>query len=332
MAIIFSVNLKLINETLLQTEYFRQNCIAEVRNCLTRIPSTTNYPYQLSINDVDLLFENIFSEFDINEQQVLEKAPLTHFRVNCTVVVQEECIDFSPIPPFTNVYSMLFDGVNEYISTPSNATLDIAYNLPFTISMWVKIDSLTGGLQSIISKYNGAATRGYFFAVDSLGRLRIDLQNNGGANGLSAFSVNTVSLGVWQHICVTYDGGLDVSGVNFYIDSVKSAITPNINSLSATISNSVDFEFGRLNGSLFFGGNMDEFRIWNIEFNLSQVSTDYNGGIPTVPAEAANLVARCAFGDGGTWDGSNWLLPDEVGAFSYTSVNMENADRTTDVP
>jgi hypothetical protein len=96
-AIIFSVNLELINSTLLATDYFLQNCVAEVRNCLTRIP--TGAPYQLVINDAQFLFEDVFAEFDLNDAQVLEKAPLTHFRLNTTITLQEECITYTPTPP-----------------------------------------------------------------------------------------------------------------------------------------------------------------------------------------------------------------------------------------
>lgn len=180
MAIIFSVNLKLINETLLQTEYFRQNCIAEVRNCLTRIPSTTNHPYQLTINDVDLLFENIFSEFDINEQQVLEKAPLTHFRVNCTVVVQEECIDFSPAPepPLTSAVLWLKADAGVNGGAVSNGDL---------VNTWADQSGNNNDFTQLVGasqpEYKSSGTLGvpciYFNGFNSINRLSSTLFTDG---------------------------------------------------------------------------------------------------------------------------------------------------------
>ena len=68
-AIIFSVNLELINKSLLNTEIYQQILIAQVRDVLTR--QIIGSSYQLKINSVDLLFENVFSEFDLKNAEQL---------------------------------------------------------------------------------------------------------------------------------------------------------------------------------------------------------------------------------------------------------------------
>ena len=64
-AIIFSVNMELINATLLGTEIYQQILIANVRDVLTR--QLLGSSYQLKINTVDLLFGNVFKEFNIKD-------------------------------------------------------------------------------------------------------------------------------------------------------------------------------------------------------------------------------------------------------------------------
>lgn len=123
LSIIFSVNLKLINDSLLNTDYFVQNCIAEVRNSISR--SFVGSFFQISINTIDYLFEDIFREFNLLSQKNLEKSPLAHFRVNCSVRMQEECIEFAPVPvlPDGNVLVHLdaAKGVNN--TTPQDGDL-----------------------------------------------------------------------------------------------------------------------------------------------------------------------------------------------------------------
>ncbi len=98
-AIIFSVNMELINDALLQTEIYQQILVAQVRDVLTR--DLLGSDYQLSITSVDFLFETVFSEFDLADAQQLEKAPLSHFRFNCTIQLPETCPtpSISPVPP-----------------------------------------------------------------------------------------------------------------------------------------------------------------------------------------------------------------------------------------
>lgn len=88
-SIIFTANLKLVNDTRLATEIFQANLIQQVREVLTREITLT--PYDLSIVEVSLLFRDVYREFQLQNAAVLEKAPFTHFRFECDITLQEEC-------------------------------------------------------------------------------------------------------------------------------------------------------------------------------------------------------------------------------------------------
>ena len=89
MSIVFTVNLKLANELLSETENFQANLIQQVRQVLTRDLQPSFYT--LELDEIKLNFKDVFREFVLNDDKVLEKAPFTHFRVNCTLLFQEQC-------------------------------------------------------------------------------------------------------------------------------------------------------------------------------------------------------------------------------------------------
>ena len=328
-SIVFSVNLALINQTLLDTDYFLQNCIAEVRDVITR--RFTPSFFTVEISSIDLLFSDVFSDFNLTKQQQTEKAPLAHFKINCNIGMNEDCIDVTPPPPsFQNEYSMSFDGFNESIVI-DNTFFNIDPSQPFTFSAWVKLNSLPYSINPIVSKY--ANPTGYFLSINNLGQIRLDLQNNGGINGLRVNSSDTITLGDWQNITVTYDGSFLASGVKMYINGVESVISIANNSLSGGISNTSFLNFGAISSAgLYLDGFLNDFRAWDMVLNSTDVLSEYNGGTPKTPTNEANLLYRCAFGDGATFSGVNWVIPDEVNAFNYNSVNMDLTNRVTDKP
>lgn len=87
-ALIFSANLSLINQALLNTEYFEQNLVNEVRTVLI---NNVGVPYNFAVASVDYDFQDVFREFQVSDQQQLEKSPLCHFRFNLTIEMQAEC-------------------------------------------------------------------------------------------------------------------------------------------------------------------------------------------------------------------------------------------------
>ena len=68
-AIIFSVNMDLINSTILETEIFQQNLVAQARDVLTRKLLGVNY--NLTISSVDFLFENVLNDAQLVYTNVL---------------------------------------------------------------------------------------------------------------------------------------------------------------------------------------------------------------------------------------------------------------------
>lgn len=89
--IVFLVNLKLIDDTSLETELITQHLIRDVRSILTRKLLGTFY--RLEIKEVVREHNQVFREYSHKEKENYLKAPLQGFRFNCKVTFQEDCIN-----------------------------------------------------------------------------------------------------------------------------------------------------------------------------------------------------------------------------------------------
>ena len=329
-AIIFSVNMELINSSVLDTEIFQQNLVAQVRDVLTRKLLGVNY--NLTISSVDFLFENVFSEFDLADATQLEKAPLSHFRFNCTIQVPEACPVPTIAPPIVECRSLVFDGVNEYVDCTNNAVFNFDRSNAFSFETWVKFDNLTGA-RYIISKVELGTpfvARGYNFITNGniLGFTFFHTNND----LISVRTTQTITNGVWYHIICTYDGSSDASGVNFYINNVlsgKNILANNLNFGPTTTVAPLQIG-GQLN--FYTAATIAKARVWNVELTAADVNTQYNGGtIQNTPAQSANLIVDTDINN--ATFGTQWNIPDLTGVTGgYTSVNMEEGDRVDECP
>lgn len=328
-AIIFSVNMELINDVVLQTEIFQQNLVAQVRDVLTR--QLMGSSYQLTISSVDFLFENVYSEFDLADAQQLEKAPLSHFRFNCTIKLPETCPVPSIAPPVTTCYSLLFDGVIEYVNCTDNVAFNFERTDSFTLSSWVKFANIVS-TQLFMSKYDNSINRGYYLALIN-GKIRLSLQSNTGAIAATVETTSVVNINQWYNITATFGGTSNAAGCNIYIDGVLQTLTIIQDTLNATILNANTLTIGASFGALFgLDGNIAKSRAWNTELTSIQAAAEYNLGTILSPAvQGANLVLDTDINNA-TFS-TQWSIPDLTGiTVGYQSLNMEVEDKVEDCP
>jgi len=185
-----------------------------------------------------------------------------------------------------NVYSMEFDGVNDFINLGNSDDLSFSTNTtndsPFSISGWVKPDDTT--TFRFIRKGPFNLGTGYEYIVstnanNNLNFLIYDRVNNRIGTSTSAAITSTD----WQHWVVTYDGTGKATGTN---SGMKTYIN---GSLVATGDASSGNYIGMTNGSanlnigISFGnsgfsyadGKMDEIGIFNVELTAQEVQSIY---------------------------------------------------------
>ena len=226
-------------------------------------------------------------------------------------------------------YSLSFDGVNEYISTPSPVGIFDRLD-PFTFSMWIKPQFKS--FPMIFSKYQSGT--GYrCFVNTSFGNF-LQFEMDGSVGKLTVRTTTAISFSnQWQLITITHDGSGTAAGIGIYKDEISLATTIVNNNLSSSILIAKELQIGgETVQPLYYKGNFASFRAWDIELTPTEVLTEYNTGTILSPAvQNGNLVINTDISN--ATFGTQWNIPDLTGLTSgYTSNNMEVLDRVLDCP
>ena len=181
-----------------------------------------------------------------------------------------------------NVYSMEFDGTDDYIDCGNPIPLQITGNL--TLSTWVKTsmsstgfvvskDNLTNRNYGLVVVMDGGVLRARFFIFES--------------NVLANVTSTTINIGDnnWHHIVGVNDG----TDLKIYVDGNLEATN---SGGGGTIDNdTVNLNIGRRSdNSLFFDGKIDEVAIFNYALSERQIKQDiYNGTTSGKTADLNNI-------------------------------------------
>ena len=169
-----------------------------------------------------------------------------------------------------SLYSMDFDGNNEYIDLGTPSTFSFGTG-DFSISGWVYLDT-SSGYQWIFSTGTNFA-----FGFDSSRNLQLWV---GGTATTPTFNIN---LNQWHHVVATRNSGT----VTFYIDGAAYGTTyTRTGSISAGAYNYI----GTFNiGQNHIDGKIDEVAIFNRALNTTEIAALYDGTGSNI--RPSNLIA-----------------------------------------
>ncbi len=234
---------------------------------------------------------------------------------------------------FSNVKSLVFDGVDDYVQLTSATNLrptESELNASgYTVSMWVKRNNTgTSGLFA----NDGVGQTTYYgleFYVKSngtLGMQKLDGQGTGSSDRSTAVtSSGAISVGSWAHVLFVLPTA-NKSAWKIYVNGVSQTLTTsgtggNVGYLNGTAA------IGAIRTGKFFKDNLDEVAVWNSDQSFN-VATIYNSGSP---ADLTSLspVSWWRNGDGDTFP---TLTDNGSGSNNGTMTNMTSGDIVTDVP
>ena len=240
-----------------------------------------------------------------------------------------------PGSAYNNKYALDFDGTDDHVDCGGASTFSFTNGSgndePFSISAWVKLDSVDRA--RVVGKDDDTnLTREYLFGTDGDSKFTMFL---GSASHNLYVRLNSASsTGTWYHWVATYDGSNSASGITLYVDGA----TPAQSDVSGGTYAGMPAGGGPLRIGLFgvndsvMNGLADEVAIFDSELSASDVTAIYNSGEPA-DLSSHSPVGWWRMGDGGTWDGSNWTIPDaSTNSNAGTTANMAEDDRVTDVP
>jgi len=167
-----------------------------------------------------------------------------------------------------------FDGVDDYVEVPHNASLSFSPTSPMTVDLWAYRTSSSNG-HHLLAKRAGCGSNDMNYQLHLNDSGLCFLGTDVGVNmvctsgGLSDLPLNT-----WTHIAGTFDG----STLRLFINGQMVASNP-----SATLGpqNSAPLTIGALGScsSIYpFGGLLDEVSIYNRGLSASEIAAIYNAG------------------------------------------------------
>ena len=225
---------------------------------------------------------------------------------------------------FVNEYSLSFDASDDYASVTQASAINISGDI--TLSAWVN-RTKTSSFNSIYAKRQVGGAMNYQFTINNSNG-QIGLGHSGRSYVYN--TTTTLSTSTWYHVAVTVSSGT----AQFYVNGVAEDSFTGI-SITATTQ---DLIIGATVNYNYFGGNIDEASIFNSALSAANISTLRGGasaGTLGLPADISSLdpVGWWRMGDGGTWDGTNWTIPDaSTNSNTGTTENMAEASRVTTVP
>jgi len=225
---------------------------------------------------------------------------------------------------FPNQYSVEFDGTDDSVNMGNASELNFNHNNAFTLSAWVKRDSL--GSAVIIDKMETSGNRtGFQLAFVSDNKIRIyHRRQNQTYNRIQRSTDDTfTSTTEWYHIVSTYDGSRANTGLKIYVNGSEAASTGTNSMQAGAWTNNADFKVGRTTD-----GHIDEVSVYNSELSATDVATIYNGGLPG-DVTSLNPVGWWRMGDNDS--GTGTTVTDQGSGGNDGSLTND-AVFTTDVP
>ncbi len=226
-----------------------------------------------------------------------------------------------------------FNGTSDFISVSAVPFL----NVPFTISAWVKLNSLANFEPIIGFGELGAGTLRRMFFCPGFNSIGTPGIGNSGANDIITTS-NVVVSGTWVNVAVCVSS-YDISGVTFYINGVAYT-NNNIGGATTPFPlNNAGFAIGKHTGNNqvladFFTGLIDDIGIWNRVLTPQEMTELFlactGGTIITQPTNqnvnignnAQFIIASSNFSDTYTWQtnlGLGWQDLSNAGQYSGAS-------------
>lgn len=145
-----------------------------------------------------------------------------------------------------------------------------------TISAWVKTTQSLAVDTPIIQKWNGTGGFPYALRLDALGT--VSMSASDGTLNPSVSSTTVINNGAWQHIAGVRTKG---SQLKIYVNGVLEGTTTDTTSVTTTNSSDVGIA-RRSGGANYFGGTVDEVKIFNKALTNKEVANEYasqNAGI-----------------------------------------------------
>ncbi len=227
-----------------------------------------------------------------------------------------------PSVDFYNTHSLEFDGTDDYVNlgNPSFPTPS-----SFSISAWVKADTIGTDRQIVSKGYNGTQTEWEMKTTSAGGHVSIQTYN---AGQVGVQALTPLAEDAWTHVVGTFDGTTWSIYLNGSLDNSNVAAAP-IATTRPIFVGAVDNQGTPVQ---FWDGNIDDVRFYGRALTADEVSGLY-GGACDVEDETSGAVCgngileeeQCDDGDTEPGDGCSATCTEEEG-WSCVESEVEGPD------
>jgi len=261
---------------------------------------------------------------------------------------------FIPTPAapggWSDDYSLLFGGTDEYLQAADHASLDITGEI--TVAAWVKVPSGHTDIQSIVAKWlsgTGGDEASYRVILwdDGAYKFSFTIDEEGDGAPLTAYkSTSAINDGKYHFLVGTYVAGVSVEGTfALYTDGNDESTFHNrygggakdINVSTAPLYIGAE-EHDEAMTWHAVDTNIAEVYIWNSALSQAEVTALFNAGKSVDPrsdfgnyVSSANLVAYPSMGDGPS-DSISTIYDLSTNSNDFTPSGMEGSDLKVDAP
>ncbi|MFC1848624.1 LamG-like jellyroll fold domain-containing protein [candidate division CSSED10-310 bacterium] len=200
-----------------------------------------------------------------------------------------------------------FDGSDDYISVPNSSSLELLNDM--TITAWINTSSTSSAFQIIARKGAPAAGTGstsYAFYIRSNNELAFYF--TGGTVHETA-NLDLIA-DVWYHVAVSFNNASNL--VRLFVNGQR---VYNVSEANSPVEYDYPFGIGRTNDpGQFFGGVIDEVRIYNRALSETEVKKlyDFESGLVAYYPFNGNAYDESGQGNHGTVNGAT-LTTDRFG-------------------
>lgn len=168
--------------------------------------------------------------------------------------------------------ALTFDGVDDYVRGTNSVSITSTQT---SVSVWVNVG--TGGLNPRVFDISDG-TNSIQLLIEGVSN-KWATKHTQYNTSLDALAWSTPVLGKWQHLVAVFDSAGSTSA--FYVNGVRQTSAANFTVGPSGVANV--FSFGErsdaVNGTIYFGGLMDDVRLYNRALSAQEVEQLYKLGI-----------------------------------------------------
>jgi len=188
-----------------------------------------------------------------------------------------------------------FDGTGDAINT-TDPVIGLGN---FTIEGWIKPNALTGGFL-LSTRFNEGFQTGFWYSIGyGSGFVGMEMAEcgNGAGNYVGSFSsTQSITPGTWGHFAIVRSGSIYSMYINGNISATFTEVAShNFDNVGVNPSHILNIGGWIQNSCCWFGGSMDELRIWKVARTQCEIQSFMNCEIPTT---ATNLASNYHFNHG----------------------------------